>query len=147
MRVTRYLPTTARLLLGLIFTVFGLNFFFHFLPMPPPTGRAAAFLAALAASGYLLQLVHATEVIAGVLLLANRRLPLALALLAPIVVNIVGFHLFLDPRGLAIPIAILAGELYLAWTQRAAFGPMLRRDAGRSKMTGPHATARVSKAA
>ena len=63
---------------------------------------------------------------AGVLLLTGRFVPLALAVLAPIVINIVGFHLFLEPSGIPLPLAMLAAEIYLAWTYRAAFAPMLR---------------------
>ncbi len=122
----RYLPTAARLFLGLVFTVFGLNFFLHFLPMPPAPPKAAAFAGALFASGYLFPLLKATEVVAGLLLLSGRFVPLALAVLAPIIVNIVGFHLFLEPSGLPIPLAVLVAEIYLARTYRAAFGPMLR---------------------
>jgi hypothetical protein len=124
--VSRFFPSAARVFQGLVFTVFGLNFFFHFLPMPPAPPRATAFAGALFASGYLFPLLKVTEVIAGVALLANRFVPLALAVLAPIVVNIVGFHLFLAPAGLAVPFAVLAAEIYLAWTYREAFRPMLR---------------------
>jgi uncharacterized membrane protein YphA (DoxX/SURF4 family) len=123
--VRRHFPTAARLFLGLVFTVFGLNFFLHFLPMPAPPPRAGAFLGALFASGYLLPLLKGTEVAAGLLLLAGRFVPLTLAVLAPILINIIGFHLFLEPSGLPIPLALLAAELYLAWTYRAAFAPML----------------------
>lgn len=124
--VTKYLPTAARLFLGLVFTTFGLNFFLHFLPTPAPDARAAAFAGALFSSGYLFPLLKATEVVAGLLLLANRFVPLSLAVLAPIVVNVVGFHLFLAPAGLPLVVAVLVAELYLAWTYRAAFAPMLR---------------------
>jgi putative oxidoreductase len=123
--LTRFLPTGARLFMGLVFTVFGLNFFLHFLPMPPAAPRAAAFAGALFASGYLFPLLKVIEVVAGVLLLGGLFVPLALAVLAPIVVNIVGFHLFLAPAGLGIPLALLAAEIYLAWSYRAAFAPML----------------------
>jgi hypothetical protein len=51
--------------------------------------------------------------------------PLALAVLAPIVINIVGFHLFLEPSGLPLPLVVLAAEIFLAWSYRAAFAPML----------------------
>jgi uncharacterized membrane protein YphA (DoxX/SURF4 family) len=120
------IPTAARLFLGLVFTVFGLNFFLHFLPTPPPPPRAAAFAGALFASGYLFPLLKTLEVLAGIALLSGRLVPLALSVLAPIIVNILGFHLFLAPSGLPIPLAVLAAELYLAWTYRAAFAPMLR---------------------
>jgi uncharacterized membrane protein YphA (DoxX/SURF4 family) len=119
-------PTVARLFLGLVFTVFGLNFFLHFLPTPPTPPRAAAFAGALFGSGYFFPLLKAIEVAAGIALLSGRLVPLALTVLAPIIVNIVGFHLFLAPSGLEIPLAVLAAELYLAWTYRAAFAPMLR---------------------
>jgi uncharacterized membrane protein YphA (DoxX/SURF4 family) len=122
---SKHLPTAARLFLGLVFTVFGLNFFLHFLPMPPAPPHAAAFAGALFASGYLFPLLKATEVAAGLLLLGGLLVPLSLAVLAPIIINIVGFHLFLEPSGLPIPLALLAAELYLAWSYRSAFAPML----------------------
>jgi len=126
--IKRYAPAAARLFLGTVFTVFGFNFFLHFLPMPPPppSGPVGTFLAGVMATGYLMQLVHAVEIGAGILLLANRFVPLALTLLAPIIVNILGFHLFVAHGGLAIPAAVLAAELGLAWTHRAAFAPMLQ---------------------
>jgi uncharacterized membrane protein YphA (DoxX/SURF4 family) len=124
--IRKIIPTAARLFLGLAFTVFGLNFFLHFMPTPPAPPRGAAFAAALFASGYLFPLLNATEVVAGLLLLGNRFVPLALAVLAPIVVNIVAFHLFLAPSDLALALALLAAELTLAWNRRAAFAPMLR---------------------
>ena len=125
--IKRFTPTVARLFLGLVFTVFGFNFFLHFLPTPPlPGGRVATFFAGVMATGYLMQLVHAVKIAAGILLLTNRFVPLALTLLAPIVVNILGFHAFVAGAGLGIPIAILVAGLYLARTHRAAFAPMLR---------------------
>jgi len=123
--ISKHIPTAARLFLGLVFTVFGLNFFLHFLPMPSAPPRAAAFAGALFASGYLFPLLKATEVVAGLLLLGGLFVPLALAVLAPIVINIVGFHLFLEPSGLPVPLAVLAAELYLAWSYRSSFAPML----------------------
>ena len=118
--------TAARLLLGGIFTLFGLNGFFHFLPAPPPEGLAAAFVGGLASSGYFFPLLKGTEVVAGLLLLGNRFVPLALTLLAPIVVNIVAFHAFLAPAGMAMALAITALGIYLAYTERAVFAPLLR---------------------
>jgi putative oxidoreductase len=92
----------ARILLGLIFLVFGLNGFLHFIPMgPPPAGLAGQFIAALFQSHYLV-VVAGIQVIGGALLLVNRYVPLALVLLGPVIVNILLFHLFLEPKGLAI---------------------------------------------
>jgi len=136
MNIRKYLPTAARLFLGLVFTVFGLNFFLHFLPTPAPAPRAASFAGALFTSGYLFPLLKTTEVAAGLLLLSGRFVPLALAVLAPIVINIVGFHLFLAPSGIALALALLATELYLSWIYRAAFAPMLRAHHPLAQATG-----------
>jgi uncharacterized membrane protein YphA (DoxX/SURF4 family) len=131
-----HVPTAARLFLGLVFTVFGLNFFLHFLPIPPAPPRAGAFAGALFASGYLFPMLKTIEVVAGLLLLVGRFVPLTLAVVAPIIVNILGFHLFLEPSGLPVPLAMLAAELYLAWTYRAAFAPMLRAHTPLARHTG-----------
>lgn len=101
----------ARILLGLLFTVFGLNGFLHFLKMPPPTGQLAGqYMGALFLSHYL-AVVFLVELIGGVLLLANRYVPLALVLLGPVIVNIVLFHSTMAPEGL--PMALLATVLWL----------------------------------
>jgi uncharacterized membrane protein YphA (DoxX/SURF4 family) len=122
--VTRRLPSVVRVVLGLIFFVFGLNGFLQFLPQPPLPSNAGAFMGALAATGYMFPLIKGTEVIAGALLLSNRFVPLALALLAPVVVNIVLFHAVLAPPN-PITFLVLLGELFLAWSYRDAFRPML----------------------
>jgi uncharacterized membrane protein YphA (DoxX/SURF4 family) len=122
--VLRYLPTVVRYLLGIIFFVFGLNGFLHFLPQPPLEGPAGAFGGALFATGYMFPLIKSTEVLAGVLLLSNRFVPLALALLAPVVVNIFAFHTFLAPPN-PISVFVLVANAYLAWSYRDAFRPML----------------------
>lgn len=119
------IPGAARTLLGLIFFVFGLNGFLHFLPQPPMEGPPADFVGALVASGFVMLLVKGVEVAAGLMLLSNRFVPLALALLAPIVVAIVGFHTVLAPAGAPMALFVLALELYLAWSYRSAFAPML----------------------
>src|ERR1700757_2588175 len=103
--ISRFAPTASRILLGLIFFVMGLNGFLQFLPQPPPPEKAMAFMGALAASGYMFPLIMSVQVIGGALLLSNRFVPLALAILAPIVVNIVVPHTFLAPAGL--PVALL----------------------------------------
>ncbi len=123
----RYLPTIARILMGLMFFVFGLNGFLHFIPEPkkPMPEGAMAFAGALVKTGYMFPMVMGTQLLVGVLLLLNRFVPLALALLAPVIVNIVVFHLFLAPSGLGIAFLVLALELYLAWAYRSSYGTML----------------------
>lgn len=128
-KVLERLPALARGVLGLVFFVFGLNGFLHFLPQPPAPEAAAQFVGALFASGYVMPIVKGTEVVAGALLLGNRFVPLALALLAPIVVAIVGFHAALAPAGIGIALLVLSLELYLAWAYRRSFAPMLTAQA------------------
>ena len=135
----KYLPTVARILLGLLFFIFGLNGFLNFIP-PPPTGipeGAMAFGAAMMKTGYLLQLVKGTEVLAGILLLTNRFVPLALAVLAPVIINIVAFHAFLAPSGIAVPLVIVLLEVYLAWCYRDLYRPMLAMRGRPSARTSP----------
>jgi putative oxidoreductase len=102
--------TIARILLGLLFTVFGANGFLHFIPMPPPSGLAGQYMGALFLSHYLV-MVFLLQLVGGLLLLANRYVPLALVLLGPVIVNIVLFHSFLAPQGL--PMALFAAVLWL----------------------------------
>jgi uncharacterized membrane protein YphA (DoxX/SURF4 family) len=125
--MTRYLTPTARILLGLIFTVTGLNGFLNFLPQPatPMPAGAVAFAGAMMKTGYLMPLLMATQLISGLLLLTGRWVPLGLALLAPVVINIVAFHLFLAPAGLPLAGVVLVLEVYLAWAYRGAFRSML----------------------
>jgi hypothetical protein len=127
MNLKRYLATGSRLLLGLIFTVFGLNFFLHFLPQPGAPPAAQAFAGALFASGYVFPLIKTIEVAAGVLLLTRTAVPFALVVLAPIIVNIVAFHTLLAPAGLPLALVVLATELHLAWVNRGAFAPLFAR--------------------
>jgi uncharacterized membrane protein YphA (DoxX/SURF4 family) len=121
--------TASRILLGLIFVVFGLNGFLHFLPQPPISGPPAAFAGALFASGYFFPLLKGTEVAAGLLLLSGRFVPLALTVLAPVIVNILAFHLFLEPSGLPLPLVILVLEVFLAWGYRSAYRGVLQSHA------------------
>ena len=118
--------TLARYLLGLVFTVFGLNFVFNFLPAPDFGERAMSLFGALVGSGYLMQVEKLFEVVAGALLLLGLYVPLALTLLAPLVVNILLFHVFLAPEGLPVAILVLALELFLVWGYRSAFGGVLQ---------------------
>jgi uncharacterized membrane protein YphA (DoxX/SURF4 family) len=115
----------ARILLGLVFAVFGINGFLHFVPQPAPPAPAMAFFGALLATGYMLPLVMGMQILVGALLLSNRFVPLALALIAPIIVNIVAFHIALAPSGLPLALIVLALELLLGWSYRGAFLPML----------------------
>ncbi len=123
------LPVVARVILGLAFFVFGLNGFLHFMPNPPMPEKAGAFMGALAATGYMFPLIKATEVVSGALLLSGRFVPLALTLLAPVLVNIVAFHGSLAPAGVALPLVLVGLEVFLAFAYRSAFRGVLASDA------------------
>jgi putative oxidoreductase len=114
----------ARILLGLLFLVFGLNGFLHFIPMTPPAGLAGQYMGALFLSHYLAA-VFLLQIIGGVLLLANRYVPLALVLLGPVLVNILLFHALMAPEGL--PVALFATVLWaiLFYAVRSAFAGVL----------------------
>ena len=116
----------ARMLLGVIFVVFGLNGFLQFLSMPPPPQPALAFFGALAATGYMIPLLFASQIFGGALLLLGM-VPLALVILAPVIVNIVAFHLFLAPGGLPLAVVVVALASFLAWAHRDAYGPLFTK--------------------
>src|SRR5574341_733248 len=122
----RIVTAIVRVLLGLMFLVFGLNGFLNFMPAPkdlPPD--IITVTTGLMKGGYT-AVVSATEIIVAVLLLTNRFVPLALVLLAPIVVGIITFHIAIAPATIIPGIVVLVMELYLAWVYRGAFRPMLR---------------------
>jgi hypothetical protein len=122
----RVLATGARLLLGLTFFVCGLNGFLNFLPAPtgPMPAAAVAFGGALFGTGYLMPLIAGTELAAGALLLGNCFAPLALILLAPVVVNIVLFHAFLTPGDVFVAGLVLALEAGLALAYRRSYAAL-----------------------
>ncbi len=117
----------ARILLGLLFLVFGLNGFLHFIPMAPPAGLAGQYMGALFLSHYVVA-VFLLQTIGGALLLANRFVPLALVLLGPVLVNILLFHALMAPEGM--PVALFATVLWaiLFYAVRRAFvGVLVQR--------------------
>jgi len=117
----------ARILLGLVFTVFGLNGFLHFIPMGPmPTGTAGQFAGALAASHYM-AVVSGLQLATGVLLLLNQFVPLALTLLGPVIVNIVLFHALMAPSGLGVAAFVTVLWFLAAYRVRSLFMALLQR--------------------
>ena len=123
----RILPAIARFVLGLPLLVFGLNAFFNFIPQPktPMAPGAAAFAGALFGSGYMMPLLGVTFLLVGLMLVTNRFVPLALAFFAPFMVNSILFHACFEHTGLPMSFVFLALELYLAWSYRSAYRPML----------------------
>jgi uncharacterized membrane protein YphA (DoxX/SURF4 family) len=121
--------TIARIILGCVFVFFGLNIFLQFLHMPPPpSGPAGDFARALFVSHYL-YVVAALQVIGGLLCLAGRFVPLGLVLLGPVIVNILLFHILLNPTGLGMAIVVSVLALIVLWYHRAAFTGLVKSGA------------------
>ena len=122
----KIVATIARYLLGLVFTVFGLNGFLHFIPQPPlPDGPARQFMAAMGSTRYL-DAVFAVQLACGLLLLANLYVPLALVVVAGVVVNILLFHATMAPSGIAPGLVVAVLWVIVAIRARPAFAPLLR---------------------
>jgi putative oxidoreductase len=118
----KYAIHISRILLGLVFVVFGANGFLHFMgPMPQLEGDAGAFLGALANSGYI-YVIAGLQLVGGLcLLIGSRLVPLGLILLGPVIVNIVLYHIFLYREGMSIAIVISILALFLLWVYRYKF--------------------------
>ena len=116
----------ARVALGLIFLVFGLNKFLHFIPGQPPTGVAGEFVFGLFKAPYLFPLIAFIEVIGGAFLLAGSLIPFALLILFPININILLFHLTLAPEGTGMSVLLMAAHIFLAVHYWPAYKPMFK---------------------
>ena len=114
----------SRYLLGIVFTVFGINGFLHFIPTPPASAVGIQFFGALAASHYVV-VIFGIQLALGLLLLVNRYVPLTLVLLAPIIVNIFFFHVFMAPEGLPAPIVLIVMWTIIAVRKRSSFEGIL----------------------
>jgi len=116
----------VRIVVGLAFVVFGLNFFLHFLPNPPPQpGLRGDYIRVLGASGYI-YVIGAMQLLSGLLLLIGRFIPLGLTILAAMIFNIWAFHILMDPKG--FPPALIATLLwaFLVWRYRESFVGIFR---------------------
>lgn len=110
------MPMIARIILGLGFTVFGIMGLLNLIPPPPDMPeKLMQFNTGLAASGYFFPFLKLVETVCGIMLLSGFFVPLALVVLAPIILNIVLVHAFLAPSGLAPGIILGLLEVYLAF--------------------------------
>jgi putative oxidoreductase len=112
--------SVARYLLGIMFFVFGLNGFLHFIPQPPPTGLALQYFSVMSGS-HIMSVVFLIQLIGGILLLAGRFVPIALVLLGPVIVNILLFHITMEPGGIAPGLVALILWLIVFYSVRSAF--------------------------
>ena len=111
---------------GLFFAVFGLNGFLHFIPMPPKPPMATQFVSLLDASHYMI-LVFALKLVAGLIFLSGRYLPLALSMIGPVLVNILLFHVLMDLPGIVPRLLATACWLIVFWHERSAFERVFRK--------------------
>jgi len=110
----------VRVLMGLIFVFFGLNGFLQFMKAPMPTGLAGEFLTVLFQSHYVL-FICVVQIVGGLLLLVNRYVPLALTLLGPVVVNIILYHLLLNPTAAQLAVVVTICWFFLFYRYRQNF--------------------------
>jgi len=115
-----------RILLGVILVVFGLNGLIGFLPMPEAPAAATEFMKALSQAGYFIPLLYGLEVLIGLFLLLNIFTPLMVLGFVPIALNILLYHLFLDPAGGAVGYFTVIIEIALLWAYSAHYTPLFR---------------------
>lgn len=123
----RKINIALRVILGLMLLTFGLNKFFNFMPMPEMAEPAQEFMGALVESGYMMPMIATTEIVSGTLLLLGLFVPLALLLLAPLSVNVILFHLFLDPSTILFALIVALLNLYLLIVYRRHYYPILKQ--------------------
>ena len=126
MRAMKIATVIVRVLLGLAFAFFGSNFFFHFIPAPPPpAGLVGDYIRVFVESGYA-NVIGALQLLCGLCLLIGRFVPLALTILGGIIFNILVFHILMDPKGIGPGIVVTLLWLFLVSQYRAAFAGILR---------------------
>ena len=117
----------ARIFLGIIFLIFGLNGFFHIIPVPLPSEAGGVFMAALLDTGYFFVFLKLVEISCAIMLLSGLYVPLALLILSPIVINILLFHIFLDMGGLVMAVILFILTLIVAKAYESSFVEVLKR--------------------
>ena len=125
----KHLPLIARILLGLMFVFGGVTGLFELVAEPEMGEEATAFMGAITDTGYLWPAIKVTEIVCGVLLILGVFVPLALVVLAPVVLNILLFHVFLEPSGIPIALFLVVLGLYLAHQHRESYSAVLQRKA------------------
>lgn len=119
--------TAVRLIFGLLWLVFGLNFFFHFLPQPPPPEAGLKYLGGLMAAPYFFPVLKVTEIVVGLLLLANIAVPLALVVISPVVIQILLYHTVLDLSGAPVALLMTVLNLFLGIAYWNSFKPLFKK--------------------
>ena len=115
----------VRVLMGLLFFFASIVVLFKLVPQPEQTGNIKVFMDGVNASGYLMPLIKITELLCGIAFVAGRFVPLATVVIAPIVVNIFFFHVFVDTSGLPVAVFLVFANIFLAYAYWDKFKPLL----------------------
>ena len=118
--------TVVRILMGLLFLFASVTYLFHLITPPEPTGAMKIFNDGVKASVYLMPLVKIVELLCAIAFLSGRFVPLASVLIMPNIVNIFFVHLFLGPEGLPLAIFLIAANLFVAYSNREVYKPLLK---------------------
>jgi putative oxidoreductase len=123
--VMRVATLLARVLLGGLFVVLGLNFFLHFLamPAPEPDSAPARFFGVMGTSGWM-HVVSVCQIVGGLLVLSGVLTPLGLVVLGPVIVNIQLYHLFIDHQFVPLAVGVLILEIFLIYRYWPHFAPV-----------------------
>jgi len=115
----------VRVLMGLLFLFASIVVLFKIAPQPELTGNTKIFMDGVNASGYLMTLIKVTELLCGIAFVTGRFVPLASVVIAPVIINIFLFHVFVDTSGLLVAIFLVAGNIFLAYTNWEKYKPLL----------------------
>ncbi len=115
----------VRVLMGLLFLFASISVLFNLVPQPELTGKTKTFMDGVNASGYLLQLIKITELICGIAFVTGYFVPLATVVIAPIIVNIFLFHVFVDTSGLPVGIFLVLANAFLAYANWEKYKPLM----------------------
>jgi uncharacterized membrane protein YphA (DoxX/SURF4 family) len=115
----------VRTLMGLLFLFSAIVGLFKLIPQPEVTGRVKEFMSGMEATGYLLPLISITQLVCSIAFISGRFVPLATVMIFPITLNILLFHVFVDPKGLPVAIAVMLANLFLAYYYRKNYATLL----------------------
>ncbi len=115
----------VRVLMGLLFLFASISVLFNLVQQPELTGKTKIFMDGVNASGYLLTLIKVTELLCGIAFVTGRFVPLASVVIAPVIINILLFHIFVDTSGLIVGVLLTAGNIFLAYANWEKYKPLL----------------------
>lgn len=115
----------VRTLMGLLFLFGSISYFFNLVPTPELSGNVKLFMDGMIATGYMLPLIKAVELVCGVSFVTGRFVPLATILISPIIVNIFLFHAYVDPSGVVVGALLVLGNAFLAYADWGKYRSVL----------------------